>query len=359
MLSADTSWLAVTTIDFDIATLELLGPLVSGGEVILATEQDVAQPAALAALIEQHAVSVMQATPATWQMLRDSGWRGNEQLTVLCGGEALPVPLLKALQRKNHQVWNCYGPTEATVWSMMQPVEAFDRMLSVPLGGFLPGYQHYVLDDRGQLAPAGAVGELYIGGPALASGYNGLPELTAERFVPHPFNGAETLYRTGDLVRWLPSGELEYLGRTDAQVKVRGYRIETGEVEAVLEALDDINRAAVVVRGNGASAFLAAFVSALPDMNTDADWRADVQERITRRLPGYMVPSVIVAMQELPLTENGKLDRNALPDIDSREMQPEYVAPETPQERVLCEVFAQLLGLEQVGIKDDFFALVG
>ncbi|WP_261595526.1 AMP-binding protein, partial [Pseudoalteromonas holothuriae] len=237
-LSAPNKLLAVTTIAFDIAGLELFGPLSYGGQVVLASKADSAEPSRLSALLEAQDINIMQATPATWSLLFSDGWRGRAKLTALCGGEKLSTTLAKELVACTGRVWNCYGPTEASVWSMVSEVTPSSVQAgSILLANSLHNYQHYILDTHQQLLPVGSIGELYIGGAALARGYLNRPVLTEERFIAHPFASeykmAEDarLYRTGDLVRYLPDGSMEFIGRVDEQVKVRGYRIELGEVE--------------------------------------------------------------------------------------------------------------------------------
>jgi amino acid adenylation domain-containing protein len=348
---------SVTTLSFDISVLELFLPLTTGARLVLASRETAADPAALARLIEQSGATAMQATPATWRMLVQSGWQGAAGLKALCGGEALPWELAEALQARSGTLWNLYGPTETTIWSAVQPVTGRGEGV-VALGRPILNTGLYVLDRHLQPVPAGVHGELYIGGAGVTRGYLGQPGLTAERFVPDPFGGeaGARMYRTGDRVRWLASGALEFLGRTDFQVKVRGFRIELGEIEAVLAAQPGVREAVVAVWGEGADARLVGYVVAEPGAELEA---AELRSAVRERLPEYMVPSAVVALEAFPLTPNGKVDRKALPDPQWGGSETGYVAPRTETEEALCGIWSDVLGVERVGVHDDFFALGG
>ncbi|MFI5916859.1 amino acid adenylation domain-containing protein, partial [Dactylosporangium sp. NPDC051541] len=335
-LSAEDVVLAVTTFGFDIAGLELWLPLVVGGRVVIADEVATRSPRLLAGLLES--VSVVQATPATWQMLVEDGWTGSGRLRVLCGGEALPESLAGALVERAGSVWNMYGPTETTIWSAVDEVTAGER---ITLGSPIAGTCWYVLDRSLHQVPTGAVGELFIGGAGVARGYLGRPELTAERFVAGP--AGSRLYRTGDLVRWSVDGRPEFVGRADFQVKVRGFRIELGEVEAVLR---EAGASAAVVTVDAGSR-LIAYVVGVVDVGL-----------VRERLPQYMVPGVFVELTALPLNANGKVDRRALPAVDVV-AGAEFVAPRTPVEEAIAAIWADVLGAERVGVEDNFFVLGG
>ncbi|MEU7876520.1 amino acid adenylation domain-containing protein, partial [Dactylosporangium sp. NPDC049140] len=338
-LSADDVLLAVTTFGFDIAGLEMWLPLIRGARVVVADRDEVRAPRRLAELIGEHGVSVLQATPATWQMLVEDGWAGSAGLRVLCGGEALPGSLAAALVQRAGSVWNMYGPTETTVWSAVDEVTAG---APVTLGSPIAGTRWLVLDASLREVPAGVVGELYIGGAGVARGYLGRPELTAERFVADR-DGAR-LYRTGDLVRWRSDGRPEFLGRADFQVKVRGFRIELGEVEAAIRDQAGVSAAVVVADGSRLVAYVVGQCSV---------------DGLRERLPDYMVPAVFVEMTSLPLNANGKVDRKALPAPEAPAATRDYVAPRTPAEEVLAGVWGELLDAPRVGLFDDFFALGG
>ncbi|MFG2004650.1 amino acid adenylation domain-containing protein [Spirillospora sp. NPDC048911] len=356
-LSSADRLLAVTTVSFDIAALELYLPLISGAAVVLAGEQDAVSQSSAVEVLRRNGVTVVQATPAFWQMLLMDEPDAAAGLRVLVGGEALPGRLAEALAGQAAEVLNVYGPTETTIWSTMAPVETGAQ---VAIGSPIGNTQVYVLDSGLRPVPRGVQGELYIAGDGLARGYFGRPGLTSERFVACPFGpeGAR-MYRTGDLVRYGGDGRLEYIGRTDFQVKVRGFRIELGEIEHVLAEHPDVGQAVAVVREiRAGDQRLIAYV--VPDGKADPSG-LDIEaltDLLRERVPEYMVPSAIVPMAEFPTTPNGKLDRAALPAPDhtpattGRE-------PRDRREEVLCRLFAELLEREKVGIDDDFFAFGG
>ncbi len=357
-LAASDVVLGVTTLSFDIAGLELFLPLSVGATLVIAERDAVTDGPALARLLEQHQVTLMQATPATWRLLVDSGWAGSSRLTALCGGEAFPPDLVPALRDRTGAVWNMYGPTETTVWSTIEPVT--DATAPVSIGRPIANTSTYVMDAALQLALPGAVGELFIGGDGVARGYVNQPELTASRFLPDPFSdrpGAR-MYRTGDLARVLEDGRLECFGRVDHQVKVRGFRIELGEIESVLAEHPDVGAAAVTVADRPSGPILVAYVTA---HGREID-PGVLDRHLRARLPAYMVPSFIGVLDPLPLTPNGKIDRKALPDPHVR---PRVAAgsagvdPSTETERRLADIWKDVLSLPAVGRQDDFFALGG
>jgi amino acid adenylation domain-containing protein len=364
-IGQDDVLLAVTTISFDIAVLELFLPLSVGGRVELADRETVIDGVRLMERIESSGATVMQATPATWRLLLETDWEGGPDLKVLCGGEALPPDLARELLGRVGSLWNVYGPTETTVWSSVHQVVAEDPESGrpVPLGGPIANTEVYLLErfERGpEPMPEGVPGELYIGGEGLARGYFGRPDLTAERFVPDSFGGrpGARLYRTGDLVRRRPrDGALEFLGRADFQVKIRGFRIELGEVETVLSTYPGIRECIAVVREDvpGDRRLVAYLVG------DEAPRPRELRAFLVQRLPEYMVPSDFVALERLPLTPSGKVDRRVLPSPDpSRaEDKVEYVAPRTPAEETLAGIWSEVLGVERVGTGDDFFNLGG
>ncbi|WP_406293652.1 amino acid adenylation domain-containing protein [Embleya sp. NBC_00888] len=373
-LSAADRWLAVTTISFDIAALELYLPLISGAAVVLAGKDTVSDPSAVVAVLRRHAVTVVQATPAFWQMLMTHEPTAARGLRILVGGEALPARLAETLVAEAAEVSNVYGPTETTIWSTMAPVEAGT---GVAIGSPIGNTRVYVLDAALGPVPRGVQGELYIAGDGLARGYSGRPESTSERFVACPFGPAGArMYRTGDLVRWSRDGRLEYVGRTDFQVKIRGFRIEPGEIEHVLAGHPGVARAVVVVREDRQDdKRLVGYVvpkadAAVADAGAATDERgpaldqaigallAELPEYLRGHLPDYMVPSALVPLSEIPLTPNGKLDRRALPAPDYAQVSTGR-APRDRREETLCALLAEVLGLESVGIDDDYFALGG
>ncbi len=347
--------LAVTTIAFDIAALEMYLPLLSGAAVVVATKEAVSDPLALIRLLADSDVTIMQATPSLWQALASSDPEGLRGLRMVVGGEALPTGLAATMQELASEVTNLYGPTETTVWSTAAGLE--DRSGAPPIGRPIRNTRVYVLDSALQLMAPGVAGELYIAGAGLARGYWCRPGLTAQRFVADPFGPPGVrMYRTGDLVRRRAEGELEFVGRADDQVKIRGFRIELGEIEAVLAAHPDVAQAAVIAREDRpGDKRLAAYVVAAGDNDCQLDL---LRGYVRECLPGYMVPAAFVVLDVLPLTPHGKLDRNALPipEIGSAGT---GRAPRTPQEQLLAELFADVLGVARVGIDDDFFDLGG
>lgn len=348
--SAGERLLAVTTISFDIAGLEVWLPLTHGGAVVIADSRESRDPNALSGLIEAEHIDVMQATPTTWRMLLEGGWGGSAQLRALCGGEALPPELATELVSSVGELWNMYGPTETTIWSTLARIE---RHSSVTLGRPFLNTTLHVVDEAFRTVPPGVPGELLIGGTGLAVGYHRRPELTAEKFlVSPPCAPGRRVYRTGDLVKWSPSGDLQFLGRLDHQVKVNGHRIELGEIEAVLGNRPDIRETVAVARetGTGAKQLVAYVVG-------DADPQ-QVRKELQDVLPRYMIPNVVVVLDALPRTLNGKVDRKALPSPEEHRGSVTSIARPTSalQERLVA-IWREVLGLPDVGIHDDFFTL--
>jgi myxalamid-type nonribosomal peptide synthetase MxaA len=349
---------AVTTLSFDIAALELWLPLTTGARVVLLSREDAADGALLARRLAECGATTMQATPATWQLLREAGWRPGGPFTALCGGEALPAGLARDLTATGARVWNLYGPTETTIWSTLHPVRGTED--PVPLGRPIANTRLHVLDPAGRPAPIGVPGELVIGGDGVARGYLHRPELTAQRFVPDPLDPARRAYRTGDLVRYRGDGTLEYLGRTDFQVKIRGFRIEPGEIETVLRAHPGVREAVAVAREDRpGDRRLVAYVVPRETGGDTAALARELRDHALARLPEYMVPSRTVVLEAMPLTPNGKTDRNALPAPEAPAGGEGHVAPRTPVEEELARIFAAALGVARVGVHDDFFDLGG
>ncbi|MET9660090.1 non-ribosomal peptide synthase/polyketide synthase [Streptomyces sp. NPDC006510] len=355
-LGAADRLLAVTTVAFDIHTLEIHAPLIDGAGVVLADRATVRDPDALAALAERTGATLMQATPSLWQELVTGHPERLRGLRMLVGGEALPPGLAAAMRELGTEVTNLYGPTETTVWSTAAALTG--RPGAPAIGTPVRNTRAYVLDARLRPVAPGVAGELYLAGAGVARGYLNRPGLTAERFVADPFApvAGARMYRTGDLARWAGDGNLEYLGRTDHQVKVRGFRIELGEIEAVLAAHPDVARAVVTVHAQGSpDARLVAYL--VPSGDREPRLGA-VREHAGAVLPEHMVPGAVVVLDALPLTPNGKVDRAALPD-------PEFGtdgagrAPRTPAEEILCGMFAEILGADRVGLDDSFFDLGG
>ncbi|MCX4718319.1 amino acid adenylation domain-containing protein [Streptomyces virginiae] len=356
-LTAEDTVAAVTTASFDIAVLELLVPLVCGATVRVVDRDTARDGILLAKELDAAPVTVVQATPATWHQLMESGWQA-PHVRALCGGEALPSALAERMRTALGTVWNVYGPTETTVWSTAHRLSGPVGERPVPIGTALANTRLHVLDATLRPVPVGVFGELYIGGDGVARGYHGRPGLTADRFVPDPYAAGGRLYRTGDLVRRLADGTLEYRGRADGQVKVRGHRMELGEIESALARHPRVLAAAVAVHGTGVDAVLAGYV-------TWRDEAGDVRELgdfLRQDLPEYMVPAVLTALDRLPLTPNGKLDRKALPAPSADAVRGDgagRIAPRDTTELRMARLWEQTLGTAPIGVRDDFFALGG
>lgn len=350
--------LAVTTLSFDIAGLELYLPLTVGAKVVIASREQASEAHALERLMRVSGVTTMQATPATWRLLIENGWSGDRSLKVLCGGEALPRDLAEQLLPRCGELWNMYGPTETTIWSSMYRLTDVNWSLA-PIGRPIGNTRMYVVDKNGQLLPVGVAGELWIGGDGLARGYWNRPELTAEKFMPDPFlnNPGARIYRTGDLVRYLRDGNIQYLGRMDNQVKIRGFRIELGEIESVLTQHSAVRQAVVVVRDDmPGDKQIVAYLN--PDEEHILDL-SEIRSFAKQKLPEYMLPSRWVTVDQFPLTPNGKVDRKALP-APIREAQPaRRESPRDELEAKLVSIFETVLDVRPVGITDDFFELGG
>lgn len=358
-LTAEDVFVSVTTASFDIFGLEFYLPLMVGARLILPSQQTTADGAKLLHLLREQRATAMQATPATWRLLLAAGWQGEPDFKLLCGGEALDGELARQLLPRASSIWNLYGPTETTIWSMLYKVEA-EQAGYVPIGKPISNTCIYVLDNNLQLVPTGAPGELFIGGEGLAQGYWEMPALTAEKFVPDHLGGkpGARLYRTGDLARWRRDGVLEFLGRLDNQVKVRGFRIELGEVEAALANCAGVRQAVVVAQKDGSGEHQLVGYVVPVELQKPLDTAA-LRNALLERLPESFVPSLFVSLESLPLTPNGKVDRKALPKPEVQRAAIDYLAPRSEIERLLVEIWRQTLGVEKPGLKDNFFDLGG
>ncbi|HXO42091.1 MAG TPA: amino acid adenylation domain-containing protein, partial [Thermoanaerobaculia bacterium] len=389
--------LAVTSLSFDIAALELYLPLLVGARLELVERDVAADGMRLLGSLTGSGATVLQATPSTWRLLVEAGWQASPGLKALCGGEALPERLAAELVARAAEVWNLYGPTETTVWSAADRVEAG---APVRIGPPIANTSLVLMSRELEPVALGVAGELWIGGAGVARGYRGRPELTAERFVPDPLAGRSSapgarLYRTGDLARHDGHGRLEFLGRIDHQVKVRGFRIELGEVESALESHPAVERAVAVADGVGGGRLVAYVVPRQPptppapaspaaEVPVAAATAADgapepaanaaagnaanaagalaalvpaLRAHLAATLPDYMIPTAWVELASVPLTPNGKVDRRALPAVE--EQARPYVAPRTPVEELLAGLFSEVLERAQVGVHDNFFDLGG
>ena len=349
--------LAVTTISFDIAGLEFFVPLATGATVAIADRLEAMDGNALADHLSKQDITIMQATPVTWQLLLESGWSGKSDLKVLVGGEALPRELAERLLEKCGSLWNMYGPTETTVWSTLSRVHR--SCPTILIGKPIANTTTYILDPHLKPVPMGVVGELFIGGRGLSRGYLNRPELTTERFLTNPFDHGEKLYRTGDQARFHTDGSIECLGRADNQVKIRGFRIELGEIESCLLAHPAVSRAVVVASEVSAgNKKLLAYVVPAPGSAPES---GELENFLKRRLPAHMIPADYIVMESLPLTPNGKVDRKMLPKpaATAHLKNAEELKPRTQTERELERIWARILGLHSVSISEDFFDLGG
>jgi amino acid adenylation domain-containing protein len=360
-MSADDTFVAVTTPAFDIATLELLMPLLVGGTLVAAEPDTVYDDVALARLLATSGATMMQATPATWRLLVEGGWQAPAAFKILCGGEALDPALAKRLLGGGGELWNLYGPTETTIWSACARIRTEHATAGViPLGEPVANTQLHVLDDHLQPVPTGVAGQLYIGGAGLSPGYWQRDDLTAAAFVANPFHSIDPaansrrLYKTGDGVRRLDDGSLVYLGRLDFQVKLRGFRIELGDIEAALNAEPDIKHAVVTLHKHGQDdGELVAYCQAAPGREQGLEAR--LRAALAGRLPAYMIPSAFVLLDVFPLNANGKVDRKRLPRLEKTERADGFVAPRTSTEALVADLWGEILCLPRIGREDNFF----
>lgn len=353
-LTEEDSLLAVTTLSFDIAALELWLPLITGARTVIASAETAMDGQALAQALDAEGITILQATPISWHLLLDAGWKGNNHLKALCGGEAMPSELVERLLPRCGELWNLYGPTETTIWSTIHQMKAGGSVL---IGRPIANTQVYIVNEAVQRQPMGAPGELLIGGTGLARGYLNIPQLTAEKFISNPF-GEGRLYRTGDLARFQPDGTIECLGRLDSQVKIRGFRIELGEIEHAIVECENVKDCVVSThQDENGVAYLAAF--AIPVSSPLAP--TTIRKAIRSKLPDYMIPRFIVELAAFPQTPNGKIDRKALPAPAGAQSIPTKAPPETPTELRLAQIWEEILELKAgaVGRNDNFFELGG
>ncbi|WP_191664182.1 non-ribosomal peptide synthetase, partial [Bacillus pseudomycoides] len=350
------SILCMTTFSFDIFVLESLLPLVNGLKVVMADSKALTEGEAFNQLVNRHSVEVMQGTPSRIKLFMNQkeGIRALGKLKMLMiGGEAMPPGLYEQLRTyTDASIYNMYGPTETTVWSSIERVMKSQLSIGKPIANT----RMYIMDDQLKLQPIGVRGELCIAGDGVTRGYLNRPDLTKEKFVENPFISGEKMYKTGDLARWLPDGSIEYLGRSDHQVKIRGYRIETGEVETALLEIELIQEAIIIAREDkdGLKQLCAYYVG------DDSLTVEKLRSELSKELPNYMIPSYFVKLTQMPLTPNGKVDRKALLELEGNlQTGTEYEAPRTVVEVQLAEIWKEVLGLKQVGVKDNFFDIGG
>lgn len=358
--------LAITTISFDIAGLEMYLPLLSGAQLVIADADSTKDGRLLLKLVEDEHISMMQATPTTWQMMLDSGWDKHYDLKILCGGEPLPNKLAADLMCRSNELWNMYGPTETTIWSTVKRITDADTTITV--GKPINNTQVYILDANNNPMPQGEEGEICIGGYGVASGYLNRDELTREKFIPDPFgNKNNKLYKTGDLGRILDNGEVLCIGRVDHQVKIRGHRIELVEIEAAVAKLQGIKQVVVVPNeDNLLGRRLIAYV--VPEQADNTTEIVNLPDDIIKRwreelalaLPPYMIPEEFIGLMRFPMTTNAKVDRKALPKpanaprLDIRNMR-----AMTAGEQLVANIWKDVLGIGDIGPEDDFFQIGG
>jgi len=350
---------AVTTLSFDIAVLELLLPLTVGATTVVVDAEVAADGDRLLETLQSERATMMQATPATWRMVLEAGWTGGPGFTALCGGETLPPELAAELVQRTGAVWNMYGPTETTVWSTCYRLPGSTG--TVLLGKPIRNTAVYILDKWQRPTPVGVPGEIYIAGAGVARRYRNRPDLTAERFLPDPHDPdpAARMYRTGDLGRYRNDGNIEFRGRGDTQVKIRGFRIELGEIETVLAQHATVQAAAAMIRRVGpGDARLVAYLTPHPGATLETE---AIRDHLRTKLPAYMIPQHFVVMDTMPLTPNRKVDRRGLPAFNANGLRaPDtWVTPESPTEQAVADVWMTVLGLDRVSATATFFDLGG
>ena len=362
-IQPDDIMLAVTTISFDIAGLELYLPILYGATIAIATQETSMNPELLINKINDSKATILQATPVTFRMLNSAEWKGAKGLKILCGGEAMPKELAYDLIRKCGELWNMYGPTETTVWSTVEKVEVDenDKTGYINLGKPIDNTFIYVLNSEYQPVPIGYPGELFIGGDGLAKGYFNLPAMTNEKFLPDPFSGipGSRMYRTGDLVQQTEAGKLEFLNRVDSQVKIRGFRIELGEIESALAQYPTTTNSVVIVREDTpGDKKLVAYIVKKENQETDIP---ELRTYLKTKIPDYMVPSAFVFIDKFPLTPNGKIDRKVLPSPQESAPQEAkaYLEPQTDLQKRLADIWCEVLKSKRIGIDENFFEIGG
>ncbi|AIX07619.1 plipastatin non-ribosomal peptide synthetase PpsC [Bacillus subtilis] len=348
--------LMTSSIGFDVGSFEIFGPLLNGAALHLSDQQTFLDSHQLKRYIEHQGITTIWLTSSLFNHLTEQNEQTFSQLKhLIIGGEALSPSHVNRIRNVCPEVsiWNGYGPTENTTFSTCLHIQKTYE-LSIPIGRPVGNSTAYILNQWGVLQPVGAVGELCVGGDGVARGYLGRPDLTKEKFVPHPFAPGDRLYRTGDLARWLPDGTIEYVGRIDDQVKVRGYRVELGEIESALRQIDGVKEAAVLARtAQTGSKELFGYISVKAGTNAE-----QVRSLLACSLPNYMIPAYIIEMENLPLTSNGKLNRKALPEPDFASKQT-YIPPRNELEEQLALIWQEVLGIQRIGIEDSFFELGG
>ncbi len=361
--TANDSIMAVTTLSFDIAVLELYLPTITGGKTVIASSEVAVDGTKLITAMEANDVTFLQATPATWRMLIQSGWQGSDKLKVLCGGEPMPADLVEPLLERCSELWNMYGPTETTVWSAAYQIT--NAKAPILIGKPIGNTQIFILDQQGKEVPIGCEGEVFIGGAGVTHGYLHQPNLTSERFIDNPYFDPfanlinHRLYKTGDLAKFRFDGNIQFLRRDDKQVKVRGFRIELGEIEQQLKSHDSIEQALVVVREDSeGDARLVAYLVAKSSQELDYQ---ELRSHMRDRVPYYMVPQHFITLSAFPKTSNGKIDYKSLPAPNEQAGTETVVLslPETASQKLLATIWSDVLEVSEISLMDNFFDLGG
>ena len=350
--------LAVTTISFDIANVELFSPLLNGATIVMVDSETARDGRLLIELLRSKKITILQATPTTWKMLLETNWEEKLKLKACCGGEALTKELAQKILSKCESLWNMYGPTEVTIVSTVKEIKPGDDIISI--GKPIANYQIYILNSNGELVPPGVVGEIAIAGHGVAKGYLKREILTNEKFIKNKYSSSsssETMYLSGDLGKLLPTGDILCLGRLDHQVKIRGYRIELGEIEETLVSIDAVKSAVVI----GHNDSLIAFVLLENYEEVDGAILKEWKNYLANHLPEYFVPHDIQILEELPITPNGKLDRNALLNSYTLKINTNssYTEPRNNEEKLVTSIWKETLGLDKIDIFSDFFEMGG
>ncbi|WP_316833120.1 amino acid adenylation domain-containing protein [Pedobacter aquatilis] len=354
--------LGMTTMSFDISQEELYLPLISGAQLTI-IDQDVSKDGqALLEVLTNESITIMQATPYVWQMMLEVGWNNKLPIKAFCGGEALTKDLANKLLKRCNEVWNMYGPTETTICSIVKKLSNKDELITI--GKPISNTHIYILDEHLDKVKNGVEGELYIGGAGVSDGYINRPELTAEKFVKDKFSaipGAK-MYKTGDMVKMHRNGDIQFIGRIDSQIKIRGYRIETEEIEFHLRANSNIKDALVLTHSDDKSnlRLIAYLTLERNDLKNNAKYLiVELKEALKKVLPEYMVPVDYIILDAMPLMPSGKVNRNALPKPEIKSNALEYIAPETEMEKIVADVWGKNIGIEKIGVNDNFFDLGG
>jgi len=348
--------ISITTISFDISVAELFAPLLIGATLVLTNEETAKDTRILLDLIKDENITMMQATPTTWQMLLDSGWKNHLPIRALSTGEALPLGLAKTMLGKVDELWNLYGPTETTIWSAITQISKSADL--IPIGHPVANTQLYIVNEQGNLVKPGTIGELWIAGDGVAKGYWKRPDLTSEKFITNHFNtDSDTLlYRTGDLAKLLPSGEVQCLGRIDQQVKIRGHRIELGEIEDALDSLEGVKSSVVLLDNDRLVANLITSDTESQDTNQAIAWK----EILKTQLPAYMLPQQFNVVKEFPTTPNGKIDRKALlENLPTKTVKTGFTGPSTESEKIIANIWQEFLDIDKIDVFSDFFEIGG